>query len=112
VSRSTQWDILDFVRNPAYREREWPNDYWPPENRRATQTEWDETIQGFLRDRAAQVNFAMDPATDLLAPIPHGTSQTILREMLLVTDHNAYPIGEFAILRQVMGTWGTRHHRG
>ncbi len=26
-------------------------------------------------------------------------------EVLLVADHNSYHIGEFAILRQVMGTW-------
>jgi hypothetical protein len=110
--RLTQWDILDFVRNPSYQERDWPADYWPPQDRRATPQEWDETIQAFLRDRAALVDIVMDPATDLFATIPHGTGQTILREMLLVADHNAYHIGECAILRQIMGTWGAAHGVG
>jgi hypothetical protein len=110
--RLTQWDILDFVRNSTYQEREWPIDYWPAENRRATRQQWDETIQGFLRDRQTLEGITMDPATDLLAPIPHGTGQTILREILLVADHNAYHIGEFAILRQVMGTWDAAHRAG
>lgn len=110
--RLAQWDILDFVRNPTYQERAWPNDYWPPANRRATRREWDETIQGFLRDRQALEDITLDPATDILAPIPHGTGQTILREILLVADHNAYHIGEFAILRQIMGTWDGARHAG
>ena len=108
--RLAQWDILDFIRNPAYQEREWPRDYWPEQGRRATLQEWDETIRGFLLDRQALESIVMDPATDLLTPIPHGTGQTILREMLLVADHNAYHIGELAILRQIMNTWGAQHH--
>jgi hypothetical protein len=107
--RLTQWDILDFVRNPTYQERDWPTDYWPPKDRRATRQEWDETIQGFLRDRQALEDITMDPATNLLGTIPHGSGQTVLREILLVADHNAYHIGEFAILRQSMGTWGANH---
>jgi DinB superfamily len=110
--RLTQWDILDFICNPTYQERDWPTDYWPPQDRRATLQEWSETIQGFLRDRQALVDIVMDPATDLLAPIPHGSGQTVLREILLVADHNAYHIGEFAILRQIMGTWGATHRGG
>jgi hypothetical protein len=51
-----------------------------------------------------------DPMVDLYAPIPHGSGQTILREILLAADHNAYHIGEFAILRQVMGTWRDQEH--
>jgi hypothetical protein len=107
--RLTQWDILDFIRNPAYQEREWPRDYWPEQERRATPQEWDETIRGFQRDRQALESIAMDPATDLLTPISHGTGQTILREILLVADHNAYHIGELAILRQIMNSWGAEH---
>jgi hypothetical protein len=73
--RLTQWDILDFVRNPAYQEREWPTEYWPPQDRRATPQEWDKTIQGFLRDRQALIGIVVDAATDLLAPILHGTGK-------------------------------------
>jgi hypothetical protein len=107
--RLTQWDILDFMRNPAYREGNWPEDFWPAEDKQATRADWDETIRAFLRDRHAIEELVADPATDLQARIAHGTGQTIFREILLVADHNAYHIGEFAIMRQVMGTWGKGH---
>ncbi len=29
----------------------------------------------------------------------------MLREVRLVGDHNGYHVGEFAILRQAVGTW-------
>ncbi len=107
--RLTQWDILDFIRNPEYQEREWPADYWPPRDKRAAREDWDNTIRGFLSDRHALEALVADSATDLNAPIPHGSGQTIAREILVVSDHNAYHTGEFAIMRQVMGTWGKSH---
>lgn len=107
--RLTQEDILDFIHNPHYKERDWPTAYWPAPDARATEPGWHETIRGFLADRAALQAIARDPATDLFTQIPHGSGQNILRELLVVSDHNAYHIGEFAIMRQVMGTWGAHH---
>jgi DinB superfamily len=110
--RLTQWDILDFIRNPDYEERAWPRDYWPPSDQQATPDDWQRTIHDFLADRQALRAIAEDPQTDLWAPIPQGTGQTIAREIMVVADHNAYHIGEFAIMRQVMGTWGSSHSTG
>jgi len=107
--RLTQWDILDFIRNPHYEERDWPEDYWPARDQMATSDDWQRTIAAFEADQRALEGILMDRATDLYAPIPHGSGQNILREMLVVADHNAYHIGEFAIMRQVMGTWGLDH---
>jgi uncharacterized damage-inducible protein DinB len=107
--RLTQWDILDFIRNPAYQEGQWPQDYWPSQDKQATRADWDETIRAFLADRQALNELVADPETDLDATIPHGSGQTIMREILVVVDHNAYHTGEFAIMRQVMGTWGKGH---
>jgi hypothetical protein len=107
--RRAQWDILDFIRDPAYQEQEWPKDYWPATEERATEAMWHETIRAFLADRAALRALALDSATDLYARIPHGSGQTVLRELLVVSDHNAYHVGELAIMRQVMGTWGPGH---
>ena len=107
--RLAQEDILDFIRNPSYQEREWPKDYWPAPDQKGTMEEWQRTIAAFQADRRALVALARDPATGLYAPSPHGTCQTILRELLLVADHNAYHTGEFAIMRQIMGTWGASH---
>ena len=103
--RITQWDILDFVRNPNYTEMKWPDAYWPAPDATADEAAWNETLRAFRADFAAVCALVTDPTTDLYATIPHGDGQTILREALLVADHNAYHTGEFAILRQVMGTW-------
>jgi hypothetical protein len=104
--RRTQWDILDFIRNPQYQEREWPKDYWPAPDELASEAMWRQTIGAFLADRVALRELVRDPRTDLYAPIPHGSGQNVLREIQVVSDHNAYHVGEFAIMRQVMGTWG------
>ncbi|MHB8647908.1 MAG: DinB family protein [Thermomicrobiales bacterium] len=103
--RLAQWDILDFIRNPNYREMKWPEEYWPAPDAEADAAAWEQTLAAFRADLKAIEAIASDPSTDLAATIPHGDGQTILREILLVADHNAYHIGEFAILRQVMGTW-------
>jgi hypothetical protein len=103
--RLAQWDILDFIRNPRYQEMKWPDDYWPTPDAEADAAAWERTLAAFRADLNAVEAIASDPQTDLTATIPHGDGQTVLRELLLVADHNAYHIGEFAILRQVMGTW-------
>jgi hypothetical protein len=106
--RLTQWDILDYVRNPEYQHREWPGEYWPPEGKHVTPQDWDATIAGFLADRLELERMVEDPDTQLYAKIPWGGDHTFLREVLIVSDHNAYHLGEFAIMRQVMDTWGDR----
>lgn len=108
--RLTQVDILEYVTRADYREREWPRDYWPAPDAEATKQDWDESIAAFERDLAAIVAIVADEQTDLQAPVPSNSQHSILREALIVTDHNAYHIGELAILRQVMGAWGDTPH--
>ena len=103
--RYAQWDILDYIRNRDYLESTWPDNYWPALDATATRDQFDETIASFHRDRKALRDIVADPATDLLAVIPGTPGHTIFREIRVVGAHNAYHIGEFAILRQVMGTW-------
>ncbi len=103
--RRTQRDMLDYIRDRAYISPRWPEDYWPAPEAVATVEQWEATIAGFRADRTALVALVADESTDLLADIPGTPGHTILREVRLVGDHNAYHIGEFAILRQVMGTW-------
>lgn len=107
--RLAQLDILDFIRNPHYQERNWPEDYWPPRDQLATWTDWQATITGYLAEREALCALARDPRVDLSAQVPYGNGQTYFREFALVADHTAYHTGEFAIMRQVMGTWGPSH---
>jgi hypothetical protein len=106
--RIAQWDILEFVRNPAHVSPSWPEGYWPAPDERADQGRWQQTINEFRADLKAIEDLVTDPNTDFFSPIPHAPGYTIFREILLVADHNAYHIGEFAILRQVMDTWDNR----
>ena len=103
--RITQNDILDFSTNPNYQDKAWPKAYWPDPATAATSADWRRTIALFHQDQQALVDLVNDPQTDLFVKIPHGTGQNILKEILVVADHNAYHVGEFAIMRQVMGTW-------
>ncbi|HEY6058913.1 MAG TPA: DinB family protein [Candidatus Limnocylindrales bacterium] len=103
--RITQWDILEYVRNPEHVSPEWPREYWPPRNALATVEQFGASVAGFLADKAALRAIAADPATDLTAVLPHTPGHTVLREVRIAADHNAYHVGEFAVLRQVMATW-------
>jgi hypothetical protein len=108
--RIAQWDILEFVRNPNHVSPEWPKGYWPAPGQKSDQAGWDETIRKFTADLKAFEDIVENPENDLLADIAHAPGYTILREALLIADHNAFHMGEFAILREVMGTWGENHH--
>lgn len=56
-------------------------------------------------DREALIALVADPETDLTAPLPHAPEYTVVREILTVTDHNGYHLGEFTLMRGVMGAW-------
>lgn len=103
--RITQWDILEFIRNPKHISPDYPGGYRPHPGKRADQEQWDRTVEGFREDLEALKNIVRDERKDLFAPIPHARGYTIFREILLAADHNAYHLGEFALLRQVMGLW-------
>lgn len=106
--RISQSDVLDFCRNPKYKEITWPDDYWPKKDAKATLPVWKKSITDFEKDLKMMETLVFDPSVDLNAKIPHGDGQTYLREAILVAEHNAYHIGEFAILRQVMKAWGKK----
>lgn len=103
--RLAQWDILEFIRNPDHISPSWPEGYWPTRDERADEIRWQKTIGYFQTDLKALQDLVADQQTDLYAELPHAPGYNILREILVVADHNAYHIGEFAILRQVMSTW-------
>lgn len=103
--RLAQWDILEFIRNPAHVSPDWPAGYWPPAEARADAGQWQQTIAAFRADLKSLEDIVTNPETDLFAPLPHGMPYTIFREIMVVANHNSYHIGEFAILRQVMNTW-------
>jgi uncharacterized damage-inducible protein DinB len=103
--RIAQEDILDFCRNPKYQERDWPGDYWPQSPNPPTADAWSQSLAAYRRDRDALARLAQDRSNDLTAKIPHGTGQTLLRELLLVLDHTAYHLGELVVVRRALGIW-------
>jgi hypothetical protein len=108
-TRRTQADVLDFIKNPKYKELEWPKDYWPKRGQLAKPADWQKTVKEFKKDLVELKSIVKNPKADLYAKIPHGSGQTILREMLLVADHTAYQLGELATMRRVFGHWDITH---
>jgi hypothetical protein len=103
--RIAQWDILEFSRDPKHVSPEWPAGCWPESPEPPNAKAWERSLKLFARDLAQMKKLAANPRTNLFARIPHGTGQTILREALLVADHNAYHLGEVILLRRLLGAW-------
>jgi hypothetical protein len=103
--RISQWDILEFSINPDHVSPEWPSGYWPESEAPPGNTAWERSVKQFRADQQAIQELIEDPGTDLFARIPHGEGQTVLRESLLVADHNAYHLGELVLLRRMLGAW-------
>lgn len=103
--RIAQWDILEFSRNPKHDSPSFPDGYWPRGDAPPDNEAWDRSIAAFRADLRAMEELVTNPATDLLAPIPHGQGQTVLREALLVADHNAYHLGQLVVVRRLLGAW-------
>lgn len=103
--RICQWDILEFSVNPNHVSPEFPEGYWPSTPTPPHETAWDDAVDAFRSDLEAMCRLVRDPRTDLFAEIPHGDGQTILREALLIADHNAYHLGQLIVLRKALGAW-------
>ena len=103
--RIAQWDILEFSRDPKHVSPDWPAGCWPGNPAPPDVAAWDKSLKLFARDLAAMKKLVTSPKTDLFARIPHGTGQTILREALLLADHNAYHLGQVVLIRRILGAW-------
>jgi hypothetical protein len=103
--RIAQSDILEFSRDSGHQSPDWPGGYWPKTAAPPDAKAWDKSVRAFRRDLKAMCDRIANPATDLYAPIPQGNGQTILREALLVADHNAYHLGQMVLVRRLLGAW-------
>ncbi len=103
--RIAQFDILEFSRNPSYVSPPWPEGYWPASEAEADEAAWRKSVEAFRADLDAMKQLVKDPATDLFTPLTHGTGQTILREALLVADHNAYHLGVLVTLKRLLAEY-------
>ena len=103
--RIAQWDILQFCIDPNHVSPEWPAGYWPEGDAPPDPGAWDRSVAAFRADLSTMVDFVTNPGTDLFARLSHGEGQTVLREALLVADHNAYHIGQLIVVRRLLGVW-------
>jgi DinB superfamily len=103
--RMAQWDILEFSRNSKHISPKWPEGYWPKTEAPATTAAWNTSVKKFRQGLQAMQELVKDPKTDLFARIPWGDGQTVLREALLLADHNAYHLGQMLDVRRLLGAW-------
>ena len=103
--RIAQWDILRFTVDPNYVSPEFPDGYWPEGDAPPSDDAWDYAVAAFRADLKGMIDIVSNPATDLYRRLPHGQGQTVLREALLVADHNAYHMGQLVTVRRLLGAW-------
>jgi hypothetical protein len=101
--RLAQWDILEFTRDANHVSPEFPDGYWPPAGAETDQVGWNKSLEGFLNDLEQMEELVSNRSTDLLRPLPHGSGQTVMREALLVADHNAYHLGALMTMKKAAG---------
>jgi hypothetical protein len=100
--RICQWDILHFSVDSKHKSPKFPDGYWPKTEAPPSDAAWDGSVRQFLADLEAMCALVRDKKQDLFAVIPHGDGQTLLREALLVADHNAYHLGQMVLVRKAL----------
>jgi len=100
--RLAQWDILEYSRDPQHVSPAWPSGYWPETETPPNDHSWDQSIKKFHHDLSEMKKLVADPERDLLAPLPHGEGHTLLREALLLADHNSYHLGQLMYVRKML----------
>ena len=103
--RTAQWDILEFSRDRKHQSPKWPEGYWPAKDKAPNTAQWNASVKKIRADLMGMQALVKNPKTDLFAKIPWGDGQTILREALLVADHNAYHVAQIVDVRKLLGAW-------
>lgn len=103
--RIAQNDILRFSQSADYVSPKWPEGYWPSQPAPESQAQWNKSIKAFRQDLAEFQALVADPSRDLYQKFPWGEGQTLLREALLIADHNSYHLGQIVLVRRLIGDW-------
>jgi len=103
--RIAQNDILRFSQSGEYKSPDWPEGYWPSSPAPEREEQWHASITAFQNDLAEFLRMVNDPKADLYRPFPWGDGQTLLREALLIADHNSYHVGQLVLVRRLLGAW-------
>jgi hypothetical protein len=105
--RIDQRDLLEYCLAEEYTELTVPDDFWPKTTAPESDEAWDAALAAFLEDLDHAKRLALDESIDLFAIVPRGTrpSQTWMRYLMLIAEHNAYHLGQFVVARKTLGAW-------
>ncbi len=103
--RFAQNDLLAYCLDEEYSNHKWPDDYWPSEIKVETKEEWESLVQKFEEERQQLIEHILNPNSNILKPINSETKNTLLREILLVIEHNAYHTGQLLIVLRSLGLY-------
>lgn len=103
--RIAQHDIVRFSESAGHVSPKWPDGYWPASPAPPNAADWQNSIQSFHSDLADFERLLQDRGRDLFQPFPWGEGQTLLREAILIIDHNAYHLGQLLLVRRAVGAW-------
>ena len=103
--RIAQWDILEFTRDPKHKSPDWPSGYWPQSPAPPDTATWDKSVKGLFSGIKQMQKLVNDSKIPLDQKLPHGSGQTLLRQILLLEDHNAYHLGQFVLVRRALDAW-------
>ncbi len=103
--RIAQWDLLEFSRNAKYVSPKWPDDYWPKEAAPKSEADWKKCIKQINADRKSFIELIQGAGKNLYKPFEHGSGQSLLKEALVLADHNSYHTGEIIIIRRLLNAW-------
>jgi DinB superfamily len=103
--RITQWDILEFSKQPGHVSPQWPQGYWPEEHRPSSVEKWNECVAQIKADRNEFIDLLKNSGDHLFDPFPYGNGQSLFKEALVLADHNSYHTGEIIVLRRLLNAW-------
>ncbi len=103
--RITQRDLLEFSRNEHYTSPKWPEGYWPKEIKPASKEEWEKCVKDIKSDRKEFTDMISANEENLYKKFSYGSGQTLLKEALVLADHNAYHTGEIIVIRRLLNNW-------
>ena len=102
--RIAQWDILEFSRDANHTSPQWPSGYWP-EKTKPSPEEWEACVHQIKKDRNTFISLLKEASGELFTPFDYGEGQTLLREAMVLADHNSYHTGEIVLLRRLLNNW-------
>jgi hypothetical protein len=102
--RISQWDIVEFCKDPTHVSPQWPSGYWPS-NKKPTEKEWKKCLNDINEDRERMISLLKTAGSKLFETFPYGSGQSLFREALVLADHNSYHTGEIIVLRRLLGIW-------